>query len=252
MRRISIAEIDIVRYSRTEFFEQVWDYQPGEHCTFLAPTGGGKTQIGFEALAATASPSLQATVFVMKPKDSTVTKFAKANGFEMIRDWPPSTVKGIRNRLLGKQPPGWILWPPETGNLEHDEWHQQQVFRRAMRMMYVSAKKRPNIMFLDEGYSLEKELKLTAEIRRAHTKGRSVGNGAWEASQRAAFIGMWAYQAQHLFIGFDPDEASQDRYKEIGAGIDPAIVKTVLQNLGRFEFLYISREQRAMCIVEAS
>lgn len=251
-RRLTIGEVDIVRFDRRTFFAEVFDYQPGDHCTFLAPTGGGKTQIGFEALAAVASPRLQATVFVMKPKDSTVTRFAQVNGFETIRDWPPAQVRGLRNKVLGKQPPGWILWPKETGNLEHDEYRQAQIFRRAMRMMYLSARKKPNIMFADEGYSLEKELGLAAEMRRAHTKGRSLGNGLWEASQRAAYISMWSYQAQHLFIGFDPDEASQDRYKEIGAGIDPAKVKVILQNLGRYEFLYVSREERAMCIIEAS
>jgi hypothetical protein len=251
-RRLTIAEVDIVRFGRREFFDEVWDYRPGDHATFLAPTGGGKTQIGFDALAATATPKLQAVVLVMKPKDPTVTRWAKAHGFETVRDWPPPAVRGIRNRVLGKQPPGWILWPPDTGNLEYDEIRQQSVFRRCLRMQYVAAKKHPNITFADEGYSLEKELGLAAEIRRAHTKGRSLGHGMWEASQRAAYIGMWAYQAQHLFIGFDPDEAAQDRYKEIGAGIDPAVVKAVLQSLGRFEFLYISREERAMCIVEAS
>jgi hypothetical protein len=251
-RRLTITETGIQTFDRQTFFHEVFDYHPGDCCTFLAPFGGGKTQIAFEALAVSATPDLQATVFVMKPKDATVTKFAAAQGFETIRDWPPSQVRGLANRVWGKKPPGYVLWPKDTGNPEYDDYMQEQIFRRAIRDMYNTAKKKPNIMFADETYSLENELHLTKDLVRAWTKGRSVGNGLWAGSQRAAFISMWAYQAQHLFIGHDPDRKAQDRYADIGGGFDPEVIKSIIAGLKRFQFLYISREERAMCIVDAS
>lgn len=249
--RLSRADIEIVSFDRRTFFDEVFDYRPGHCCTFLAPYGGGKTQIAFEALAVTARPELQATVFVMKPKDTTVSKFAAQYHFETIRDWPPSQLHVLK-RAFGKKPPGYILWPPETGNPELDDWNQEQIFRRAMRQMYTSAKKKPNIMFADETYSLENELHLAKDCVRAWTKGRSVGNGLWAASQRPAYISKWAYQAQHLFLGYDPDRQAQDRYAEIGGGFDPVMIRALIQGLAQYEFLYISREDRSMCIIEAA
>lgn len=247
--RLRRADIDIMFYDRHTFFTEVFDYAPGDHSTFLAPSGGGKTWIAFEALAHTASPELQATVFVMKPKDGTVTKFAKQNGYEIVRDWPPSTARIARGRIFGKKPPGYVLWPRDTGQPEYDDMRQEIIFRKAIRMMYNDAKKKPNIEFVDETYSLENELHLRDDLRRVWTKGRSIGCGLWAASQRPAYISAWAYQAQHLFLGFDPDRKAQDRFGEIGAGIDPAIIRALIQGLKRYEFLYISREERAMCII---
>lgn len=250
MARLKIGDTGITTFERQTFFNEVFDCQDGECCTFLAPYGGGKSQIAFEALRVAASPERQATVFVMKPKDDTVTRYTGALGLETIRDWPPTKAK-FKNRIFGKKPPGYVLWPRDTGNIDYDEYNQERIFRRAIHDMYNTAKKHPNIMFLDETYSLEKELGLTRELVRAWTKGRSLGNGTWAASQRPAFISQWAYQAQHLFLAFDADKRAQERYAEIGGGFDPDVIKAVLAGLERFQFLYISREERSMCIIDA-
>lgn len=249
---ITRSETGIVVWPRATFFYEVFDYTPGDHCTFLAPTGGGKTQIALQALEAVVSPKLRATIFVMKPKDETISRFIRAHPkrWETIRDYPPPTLS-VAKRAFGEKLDGYVLWPRETGNAREDDERHQDVFGRALDGLYISAKKEPNIAFCDETFSLEQELKLTTELRRAWTKGRSVGNGIWGATQRPAYISLWAYQAQHLFIGFDPDEKSQDRYAEIGAGIDPTTVKALINSLQRYEFLYINREERAMCIIGA-
>lgn len=248
--RMTRAETGVVSLSRREFFEEYFDYKDGQCVTALAPYGGGKTQILFDALEQAANPKRQAVILVMKPKDTTVTAYVQRHGYEIVRDWPPSTVSFMR-RVVGKKPPGWALWPRETGDPDYDDAMQERIFRRCLRERYNAAKKKPNIVVADEVYSLEKELGLTTELRRSWTKGR-FGNGLWAASQRAAYISAWAYQAQHLFLGFDPDKRSQDRYAEIGAGNDPDQITAILNSLGRFEFLYVSREERWMCIVEAS
>jgi hypothetical protein len=251
VRRIALEETGIVRFDRRTFLDEVFDYNDGDHCTFLSPFGGGKTQLALECLDVCVSPDRQGTIFVMKPKDKTITKFTPLLGFETIRDWPPSQVK-LFKRIFGKKPPGYVLWPKDTGNIDYDEYHQTQVFTRALTMMYSAAKKKPNIMFVDETMSMEKELGLSRYLRRAWSKGRSVGNGLWAGSQRPAHIDQLAYQAQHLFLGYDADVRAQERYAEIGGGIDPNIVKSIIAQLGRFEFLYINRDERSMCIIEAS
>jgi hypothetical protein len=237
-------DANIVTFDRETFIHDVWDYIPGDHVTVLAPTGGGKTQLAYELLGATAKPNLQATVFVMKPRDETVSKFTAKYGFKIIRDWPPP-----RLRLFDKKPPGYVLWPRETGNPDADDANQERIFRSALRDLYRKGHK---IAFADETYSLEKELGMEKELRRLWTKGRSMDTGLWAASQRPVWISRWAFQAQHLFLGNDPDVDMQKRYGEIGGGIDPDIVREVTGRLKRYEFVYISREERTMCVVSAS
>lgn len=74
-------------------------------------------------------------------------------------------------------------------------------------------------------------------------------SGLWVASQRPAFISRWAYQAQHLFLSNDPDKDTQKRYGEIGAGVDPDLVRELTAKLKMYEWVYINRDHRTLCIV---
>lgn len=234
-------DVDIEYFDREEFIGRVWDYRAGEHVTILAPTGGGKSHLAFQLLGATARPKLPAVIYVLKPRDATVTKFAEKHKFLTIRDWPPPRMK-----IWQDKPSGYVLWPVETDNPEMDDQRHAVIFRKATRALY---RKGNRIIFADETYSLEKELGLQVELRRVWTKGRSMGTGLWAASQRPAYISMWAYQANHIFLANDPDTAALKRLSEIGAGIDPAILLSELPKLDQYHFLYINRDERAMCIV---
>lgn len=233
----------VVRYDRETFIREYWDYRPGEHVTVLAPTGGGKTQLAYGLLGATASKDMQAVVMVMKPRDETVDKFTAQFKFQTVRDWPPLKVK----RMIAAKPPGYVLWPKESGNLYRDKEVHHDVFERAINDNYLS--KEPRITFADEVVSLQRELGLTAELERVWTKGRSMKDGLWAASQRPRYISMYAYHAHHLFFGFEPDANAQKRYAEIGAGVDPELIIAIVSKLPKYEFLYIHRDSRRLCIV---
>lgn len=248
--RFDVASYGVVTFPRDVFVNEVFDYAPGDHVTVLAPSGGGKTQLAYELLGATARPDCQATVLVMKPRDTTVTKFSARFHFRTVRTWPPP-----RTFLQTTKVPGYVLWPRETGNPEEDDRNHTALFRRCIRYNYTAGGKgknrRDTITFADETYSLEKELGLEDDLRRMWTKGRSVGAGLWAASQRPVWISRWAFQAQHLFLGHDPDVDMQKRYGEIGGGIDPDLVRHLTATLQRYQFVYINRELRELCIVDA-
>lgn len=233
----------VVRYDRETFIKEYWDYQAGEHVTVLAPTGGGKTQLAYSLLGATATRDMQAVVMVMKPRDETVDKFTAKYKFQVIRDWPPLKMK----RVIAAKPPGYVLWPKESGNLYRDNELQHRVFERAINDSYLTKESR--IIFADEVVSLQEELGLTPELKRVWTKGRSMKAGLWAASQRPRNISMYAYHAHHLFFGFEPDANAQKRYAEIGAGVDPDLIIAIVSKLPKYEFLYIHRDSRRLCIV---
>lgn len=245
MARFERDERDVVRFPRDVFLNEVWDYGAGEHVTVLAPSGGGKTHLGYQLLEKTITPELTGVVLVMKPRDETVMKFSVKNKLRIVRDWPPTGGNAVA-KVFREKPKGWVLWPRETGDPDADDERHEAIFRRAIRDRY---RKGNTIIFADETYSLEKEMGLGTDLNRVWTKGRSMGTGLWAASQRPRHISLWAYQSHHLFIAKDPDEQAKKRLAEIGGGIDPDVVLATIDKLERYEFIYINRDERTMCIV---
>lgn len=244
-RRSEFTMADVTSYGRREFLDEVFEYEPGEHVTVLAPSGGGKTHLSYELLEVSARPECQAIVFVTKPRDETVDAFTKRAKFRIVREWPPP----IRTRVQSK-PAGWVLWPRTSFDPDVDDSRQYAIFKKAILGSY---KRGDRILFADETYTLENELPhggLTKELRTIHTKGRSMKCGIWSASQRAAYINRWAYQAHHLFLGFEPGYEEQGRLSEIGAAVDKALVREVVGKLKQYQWLYIHRDTRTMCIIE--
>jgi hypothetical protein len=248
-----VASAQVITFDRQFFLREVWDYQPGEHVTVLAPSGGGKTHLAYQLLGETAHPELQACVIVMKPRDETVDKWNRRLKFKVVRDWPPTKIAG----MITKRPSGYVLWPKESEDPDETDARHYRIFRRAILDLYYHAVSKKSltksvgkITFADEVVSLEDELGLRPELQRVWSKGRSMSDGLWGASQRPAYISRFAYQAHHLFLGNDPDEDVQKRYGEIGGGIDKELVRALCANLKDKQFVYIHRDSKSICIVD--
>lgn len=236
-------EAIITRFDRETFLREVWDYHAGEHTTVLAPSGNGKTHLAYQLLQYSVTEEVPGVVLVMKPKDPTALKWSGRLKFPVIREWPPAKTKALFSE---RKPKGWTVWPRFVYDPQIDDPRHRALFRRVILDCY---KRGNRILFADETYSLEEELKLGTELRTVWTKGRSMGCGLFAASQRPAYISKWAYQAHHLFLGNDPDEDAQRRLSEIGGAVNPGQVRYVLPTLKKYEFLYINRDEKAMCIV---
>lgn len=230
-------------YERGVFLDRVWRYQPGEHVTFIAPTGGGKTYLANELLARTHGPKLPSVTLVMKPRDLTVRRLVRQEDVRRVRHWPP----GANVRLWRPETAGYVLWPRHQFDPDIDEPAHYEIFRTAILDSYKRGKR---ILFGDELYSLGTELGLRRELITVWTKGRSMECGLWGATQRPRDVPLHAYsQAEHLFLAYDPDRSARDRYAEIG-GVDPAIVAATTAQLPRYWWLYIRRTDRAMCVIQ--
>ncbi|MER6059481.1 hypothetical protein [Streptomyces albidoflavus] len=231
----------VVRYGRGVFLDQVWRYRPGEHVTILGPTGNGKTHLAQALLERTCSPELPAVSLILKPRDATVTKWAKAAGFRKTAAWPPAPP------IFGTQKPnGWVVWPRFSYDPARDDPQHYRLFRTAILDSY---RKGNRVLFADETVGLQ-ELGLTDELRAVWRQGRSMKCGLWAASQTPTHISPLAYsQAQHLFLGYISDKRAQERFGEI-SGMDEYLIRHTVKNLKRHEWLYIRQEDRTLCVVE--
>lgn len=236
--------MQIRSYPRDVFLGRVWRYEPGEHVSFLAPTGAGKTYLANQLLRVSAHPTHQAISLVMKPRDSTAKRFAKESGHRVVRSWPPNPAAEF---WRPEKPSGYVLWPRHRFEPDVDDAEHYAIFRRAILDSY---KKGRRIVFADEVYSLARELRLERELVTVWTKGRSMGCGLWGATQRPWGAPQQMYsQAEHVFISYSPDVRDHDRYGEIG-GVDPKLVATAVKLLPKHWWLYIRRSDRVMCVVQ--
>jgi len=234
---------DLPRIPRDEFIGDFWDYKPGEHVTFLAPTQAGKTTLAFDLLGVTATKNLPVTVLVMKPRDSVVRGFVdrykKSHDWKEVKQWPPM--------IRGKHA-GYVLWPRFQFDPKKDNPKQKGMFRKAILDTYGKGN---GIVFGDELYGLVQELELDDELIALWSRGAGMGAGLWGASQKPSHIPLWAYsQVEHLFLSHDPDKRARLRYDEIG-GINPRVVESHVMQLQKHEWLYIRRTGPEAAIIQA-
>lgn len=244
MAQATIPDLELV--PREEFLAEMWpvNYRAGHHVTLIAPTQNGKTFLAFQLLAHVQPPKRPRwnppVVLVMKPRDREVERWTQALGYQRLYTWPP-----VRSPWKGT-PPGYVLWPKHTFDPDRDDATMYREFRKAILGRY---KQGNSIIFADEILGLVDELRLGKEVRAVHTRGSGMGLGIWAATQKPSHVGGWVYsQAEHLFLGNDPDKRNRDRFAEIG-GVDPEVVKHYVAGLPRFHWLYVRRTGRKMCIV---
>lgn len=227
-------------------------YRPA-HLTMLGPTGRGKTTLGFQLAKVCANPNDPIVVFAGKPpgRDPVMNFAAEDLNLRIIEQWPPSRLE----RRLGDRR-GWLLRPYQPmDDLETADKNIYEQFRNGLRGLYAAQS--PHIVFIDEAYHVQHDLKLEKECNAILTRGMP-DIAMWSLIQRGRFVSYHTYSApEHLFIFNEPNRADRQRYGEIG-GVDPEIIESFAEGLrtdrakdGRTisEVLYIRRSGPEMCIV---
>jgi hypothetical protein len=233
----------VLRIPRSEFLDDYWDYEPGEHVTILGHTGNGKTYTAQQLLQRSAVPVNPALCLIAKRRDDTVKAWAKGVGYRTVTSYPTAATIWRPTK-----PAGYVLWPRWAKDPRIDKPNHERIFRTALLHAYAKGN---HIVFADETVGLQR-LGLTEEIEELLMQGRSLRAGMWCASQAPINVTTYAYsQSHHLFLGYANDKRHVDRFKEIG-GVDTDLVAHTVKTLGFQEWLYIRKEDRVMCIVEKS
>lgn len=219
----------LARINRRAFIDEFFDYNAGEHVTFIEPTQGGKTHLAGQLLESLGG-EIPATMLVMKPRDAAPAYWTRRLGFRETPAWPPPA-----RFPWQRKPPGYTLWPRQgLKDIKADNEHLETEFRKAMLHCYRHG---DQITFADEVYGLCAELDLATELTALWTRGSGMGAGLWAATQKPSgtqhggSIPTFMYSAStHLFLGKDTDKRNTDRFGEIG-GVDPREISDLVRHL---------------------
>jgi len=236
------------------------NYQPGQHVTFLGPSGRGKTTLAVQLLLAVRRyhPEIRTVVLhgKIKGRDHVIEDLSRRSGMPLTTHYPP---RGMRARYRARNRRGMILRPLtkplDTTQEENDVLTVE--YRRAIHSSYHAPMKRPVIVIVDEAHQTHTDLGLRKDCEGPLMRGRPVC-GEWSLVQRGRYVSYHVYdQAEHVFMFYDPDRNNQQRYSEIG-DVDPRELvaysrqlktKTVGDGSTVSEALYFRRSGTQLAIV---
>jgi len=251
----------IARYSREEFLERKFDYRSGEHTGIWEPTQGGKTHLMYQMadVAMRRNPHLRLVSAMPKSRSPATRRWADKLGLKIIDDWPPK-------RSINK-PRGYVLWPKHLKDapVEQNRAHLSGVFRKMLHDQYQQGN---SITLADDIYLLAVIYGLNMECEEFWTAGAEGGAGLWGPNQKPSgtigggSVSSFSYNSPtHLVFGQDTDVRNRKRFSEIGGGIDPELIASIVPSLKRFpvqtpegvktisEKLYVDKRGPFLCVV---
>jgi hypothetical protein len=228
------------------------DIKPGQHVVFAGPTQNGKTELAFCLLEHTATPEVPAYVSVSKPKDPVTQKWGKRLGYRIIREFPPTPK--VKELFKEGKPSGYLVWP-DMRDFNNAIPNATELTKQLIHGTYADgAKGKKCILVLDDTVTKSKVLGLDNDMTMILTMSGAMGIGGWFFVQKPTGAGntaLWSFsQSDHLFIARDPDKRNRERYTEIG-GFDSKEVDRITQSLEKYQFLYLERSHRYMCIIDS-
>jgi hypothetical protein len=251
--------MSLLQLDRSEWLEDYFDYNPGEHVVIIEPTGGGKTTIAYQMLGTVMRryPDLSVASFQPKPDDPSTAAWARSLNLRETPVWPP------QRKLFAVKPAGHVLWPRHRMDLPPGERRELvgQVLRKGLDGQYVAG---DSVSLIDDAHSAATYMKLNDYIEEILVNGRAGGAAAWLALQKpsgtinAGGITTYAYSSPtHFLFGKDTEDRNLKRLSEIGGGVSAAKVESIIRDLRLYRIgrntvsqkLYIDKRGPYMALI---
>jgi hypothetical protein len=253
--------VRIARFTREEWLARKLDYRPGEHVGIWEPTQGGKTHLMYQMadVAMRRNPHLRVVSAMPKSRSPATRRWASALDLRIVDDWPPP--------WSVSKPRGYVLWPRHMKDVpvEQSRARLSGIFRKMLSDQYQTG---DSMTLADDVYVLAVILGLNMDCEEFWTAGAEGGAGLWAPNQKPSgtigggSVSSFSYNSPtHLVFGQDTDERNQKRFSEIGGGIDPKLIASIVPHLKRFpvstpegvknisEKLYVDKRGPYLCIV---
>lgn len=253
----------IARYDRDEFLAKRFGYSGGQHLGMWEPTEGGKTHLSYQLadVAMRRNPHLRFVSIMPKSRSPATRRWAAALDLKIIDSWPPPWSP------LGHRPRGYVLWPKHLTGVPTatKREHLTAKIRTALDAQFEDGN---SVTLADDVYLQAVILGLNMDCEEFWTAGAEGKAGLWAPNQKPSgtvgggSVSSFSYNSPtHLIFGRDTDARNQKRFTEIGGGIDPEQISSIVGNLERFpvntpdgirrisEKLYVDKRGPYMCIV---
>jgi len=251
---MSLLELD-----RQDWLENYLDVESGEHGIIVEPTGGGKTWMLWQILAAVIRqhPELRPVVLMPKATDPSTAQWARGLNLRETPVWPPEP------KLFRGKPAGYVLWPPHRMDLPPEK--RRELVGAVLRDGLDDQYKRGNsITIVDDAHSAATMMGLNSYIEELLVNGRAGGASVWMGLQKpsgtvnSGGITSFAYSSPtHYLFGKDTEARNLKRLSEIGGGIDPAKIEPIIRSLRLYRIgkhtvsqkLYIDKRGPYMALI---
>jgi len=233
---LRIVEPDILQWEdfQVMFFQA---HKQGEHISLVGATGSGKSVCGIELCkivgkrrAKDGRPA-RVTVLADKPRDDTIMRLHKKDGWPIIKKWPPS---------YGQE--HVIVWP-KTGNPSDMYLHHRAVFLPLLETIYREG---GQTVYIDEAAYFEETppagLGMRGTISQFWQAARSNRVSMIAGTQRPTRVSrlMWS-EPSWLFVFKVEDDEDLKRVAQL-SGVKMSVWR-VVPNLGGHEFLCVRRQR---------
>lgn len=206
---------------------RAFDWQQGQHVTFLGTTGSGKTTFALNVLEKRTGSKI---VLATKRKDEQLDAL-KRRGYREIRS--------VQDLLWDHRK---HLFRPVIKSLT--DTGPSAEFRHLLNTVFDAGY---FTVYADEVRYLTDTLRLRQDMQVLWLQGRALRITIVAGTQRPAWIPLEAYsQATHLFFWRTKDRRDLDRVSDISGGIDRDLLRREIRRLPRYEALYVNTDTDQM------